>query len=231
MTHINQYYDLEQVAERVRAGDHRGLVGGMWDEIGQLQFNYVRDRGLVRHMRFLDVGCGCLRGGLHFVDYLDAGCYYGIDLSQDLLDAGYDTELKQAGLQQKLPRENLLCTDGFNATGFGVAFDMALAHSVFTHLPSDLVKLCLSRLAHVIKPGGRFFATVFLSNDSHNWKQPLLHSPGDITTYPDHDPFHYRPDDLRCCCRDLPWELEKLESWQHPRDQWMATFVRGHGSI
>lgn len=223
---LSPYYDTKRIVEMIRADNHRGLVGGMWNEIGQLQFEYVRAHGLARNNQFLDVGCGCLRGGLHFVNYLEAGHYYGIDLSQDILDVGYDVELKQAGLQQKLPRDNLYCTDEFDASRFGVAFDMALALSVFTHLPLDYMKLCLTRLADIIKPGGRFFATVFLSPDNHDWNQALLHTPGDITTYPDRNPYHYRVDDPKFCCRCLPWVLEKLESWEHPRDQWMAVFVR-----
>jgi SAM-dependent methyltransferase len=226
VTPISPYHDSERMAAAVHAGNHRGVVGGMWDEIGQMQFEYVRDHGLSREMQFLDVGCGCLRGGLHFVNYLEAGHYHGIDLCQDLLNAGYETELSKAGLQQKLPRENLHCTDEFDATGFGHSFDMALALSVFTHLPVDHLKLCLARLADVIKPGGRFFATVFICYDGQDWERPLLHTPGDITTYPDRNPFHYHSEDPGACCDGLPWELEKLESWNHPRDQWMAVFVR-----
>ncbi|MFC1791576.1 class I SAM-dependent methyltransferase [Gemmatimonadota bacterium] len=198
----------------------------MWDEIGALQFEYVRAHGLAPDMYFLDVGCGCLRGGVHFIRYLDARRYHGIDLSEQLLDVGFKTELGQAGLQHKLPRENLRCTDGFDATDFGVDFDMALALSVFTHLTLNHLKLSLIRLAKVIKPGGRFFVTVFHSPDSHDWSQPLLHTPGDITTYPDRDPFHYCRDDLVFREHTLPWRLEELEQWNHPRDQWMAVFVR-----
>lgn len=226
MAHISRYYDTDYIKERVRQGTHRGVVGGMWDEIGELQFNYVKEHGLTPNMRFLDVGCGCLRGGLHFINYLDTGCYYGIDLSQELMDAGYNTELSQVGLQGKLPRKNLHCTGVFDADHFGVSFDKALALSVFTHLSLNHIKLCLTRLAEVMKPGGQFFATIFNSPRDHDWSQRLLHTPGNVTTYPDRDPFHYHLDDLKLCCRGLPWELQRLESWNHPRDQWMAIFVR-----
>ena len=32
-------------------------------------------------MRMLEIGCGNLRAGRLFIDYLDAGDYYGIDIS------------------------------------------------------------------------------------------------------------------------------------------------------
>jgi SAM-dependent methyltransferase len=226
VTFISNYYNSNRTTEAIEAGNHRSLVGGMWDEIGRLQFNYVRTRGLVTDMQFLDIGCGCLRGGLHFINYLDVNCYYGIDLSQELLDVGYDTELSQAGLKHKIARENLHCTDAFDATCFGVNFDMALALSVFTHLTLNHIRLCLDRLVDVTQPGGQFFATVFHCPDDADWTEPLAHSPGGITSFPDRDPYHYRYADLEFCCRGLPWKLQSLEGWHHPRDQLMAHFLR-----
>jgi len=226
MKPINTYYDSKLIAERIHAGQHREMVGGMWDEIGKLQFDYIVANGLTSEMNFLDVGCGCFRGGVHFIDHLNSGNYYGIDLSQDLMNAGYNTELKQLNLQAKLPRRNLHCTDDFEATEFEVSFDIALALSVFTHLPLNHLRLCLSRLTKIMRPRGCFFVTVFNVNDGDDWSRSILHSPGDITTYPDRDPFHYHLNDLAYCCEGLPWKLEKLEDWNHPRDQWIATFVR-----
>lgn len=42
---------------------HRIAVGGMWDEIGKLQFEFMVKQGLKPHHKFLDIGCGSLRGG------------------------------------------------------------------------------------------------------------------------------------------------------------------------
>ena len=46
---------------------HREQVGGLWDEIGALQIDFLRAQGLRPGDTLLDVGCGCLRGGVHFV--------------------------------------------------------------------------------------------------------------------------------------------------------------------
>ena len=224
--YINQYYNLQKAAEAVRSGNHRAWIGGLWDEIGQLQFDFLRNRGLTPEMRVLDVGCGCLRGGVHLVKYLAPGNYFGMDISQELLDAGYERELGRLDLQHKLPRENLLCTGDFNAKHFGVTFSLAMAQSLFTHLPLNHIKLCLTRLADVVRVGGVFYATVFLSPEDHDWSQPLLHARGGITTYPADDPYHYRTDDLACCAAGLPWHFHLLGDWQHPRDQSMVMFVR-----
>lgn len=42
---------------------HREYVGGMWDEIGKLQFNFLLSRGLRPEHVFLDIACGPLGGG------------------------------------------------------------------------------------------------------------------------------------------------------------------------
>lgn len=225
MTHSN-YYDLELAAEKVKKGRYRGFIGGLWDEVGALQFEYLRDHGLDPDMTLLDVGCGALRGGVQFVPYLDPGNYYGIDISQDLLDAGWEIELRKLGLQERLPRENLACTAEFEADEFGVQFDMALAQSLFTHLPANHIRLCLIRTADVVRPGGRFFATLFLVPEGEDWSRPLLHTPGERTTYPTKDPYHYTAADVASWIEGLPWRLEGVHDWDHPRDQRIAEFVR-----
>jgi len=223
---INTYYNEKRVDKAAKAGRHRGQIGGLWNEIGQLQFEYLRDHGVSPAMRLLDVGCGCLRGGIHFVRYLNAGNYYGIDLSQSLLDAGYDIELKKLGLHTKIPRENLRQSGDFDASPFGVSFDAALALSLFTHLPLNHIRLCLDRLGDVMTVGAQFFATAFMLPSDGTWRQEYHHSPGTIVTHPDRDPYHYQPADIEYACHGLPWKLLRIEDWNHPRNQSMCVFER-----
>jgi len=223
---ISRYCDQARSAEAVRIGRHRALVGGLWDQVGPLQFDYVRARGLTPDMYVIDVGCGCLRGGVHFVGYLLPGHYYGVDISQELLDAGYDVELGRLGLQDRLPRENLLCSGEFELGRFGVTFDVAIAVSLFTHLPASHVRACLTRLAGVVRVGGVLYATIFLSPESHDWRKPLTHSPGGITTYPASDPYHYREEEILACAAGLPWSVALDRNWGHPRGQTMVTLSR-----
>ncbi len=60
-----------------------------WLQLGQLQFDYLLGHGLKPSMRMLEIGCGNLRAGRLFVGYLDAGNYYGIDISPDILLAAH----------------------------------------------------------------------------------------------------------------------------------------------
>ncbi len=222
---INNYYNLDRSSRAVAKGTHRQLIGGFWEELGELQFEFVRERGLARDDRVLDIGCGCLRGGVHFVRYLEPRCYFGMDLSQDLLDAGYDSELAMAGLANKVARENLLASDSFEFDRFGVQFDVAIAISLFTHLPLNHIKLCLTRLAAVTRPGAGLYATFFLCPPGHDWATSVDYASGP-TTHPARDPYHYEAADLSWLCSLLPWTHEIVGNWNHPRDQQMVIFRR-----
>lgn len=224
-SNISNYYDLDLAARHVEEGTHRGFVGGLWDEVGKLQFDYVANQGLSRDAKVLDIGCGCLRGGVHFIDYLDPGNYFGIDISESLLNAGFDTEVTALNLQHKLPRENLFCNSEFDASSFGIAFDVLIAQSVFTHLPWNHIKLCLTRAATYTRVDGLFYATFFLCDDGVDWTepQPIV---GEIFSKPTSDPYHYTAQDLKSLVKELPWSVDVVGDWQHPRKQSMVVFRR-----
>jgi SAM-dependent methyltransferase len=220
------YFDKQRVKEIVAAGGHRDIVGGAWDEIGELQFEFVKGQGLAPQHRLLDVGCGSLRAGIHFVRYLNRGNYFGVDMNESLLDAGYNIELENAGLRERLTRQHLLCTGDFNLDGIPGDFDFALAQSLFTHLTFNRIRQCLERLSPKMKPHGRFYATFFELPADVPAHIPLSHSPGGVITHDVEDPYHYRLSDLRHAAKGLPWELQYIGDWRHPRAQRMVLFVR-----
>lgn len=222
---VNQYYQTEWVAKNVDAGLHRELVGGMWNAIGMLQFEFLLGQGLKPHHRLLDVGCGSLRGGVHFIRYLDAGNYFGIDLSAELLDAGYERELG-ATLQQKLPRSHLIATGDFDFSGIPDDIDYALAQSLFTHLPLNHIRLCLARLAGKMRSGTTFFATFFERPEQHPHHEPLTHYPAGAITFSTQDPYHYTVAELAAMTMGLPWTARYIGEWGHPRSQHMLAFDR-----
>jgi SAM-dependent methyltransferase len=200
------------------APDHRQAVGGMWDELGELQFRYLVDAGLKPDHKLLDVGCGSLRGGIRFVEYLEPGNYYGLDVNESLLDAGRQ-ELEARGLGDR--GANLLADDAFRFERFGVPFDHAVAVSVFTHLPANHVSRCFGEMAKVLKPGASFHFTYFEAPRAR-WLEPIVHEPGGITSHADRDPFHYSREELRALADAQCLGVEFVGDWAHPRDQRMA---------
>jgi SAM-dependent methyltransferase len=204
----------------VRKGRHRKRVGGRWDELGALQLEFMVAQGLQPEHRLLDVGCGALRAGIRFVDYLQPSGYYGIDINETLLDAGFEHELPHH-LRSKLPRDHLRATDRFDCD-FGVQFDFAIAQSVFTHMSLNQIRLCLFRLADVMPPGGRLLASYFEAPRSHPLDQPRAR--GRLWT--ERNAFFYYRDDLRFAAQRAPWELRYIGAWGHPRHQRMMEFRR-----
>ncbi|MCX4905222.1 class I SAM-dependent methyltransferase [Streptomyces sp. NBC_00878] len=125
-----------------------------WTQIGLMQFDYLVRHGLKPEHRMLEIGCGNLRAGRLFIDYLENGHYYGIDISPDILIAAQDT-LVQEGLQARLP--HLTLTDDLTFAFLPDAhFDVVHAHSVFSHSPPDVIEECFAHVGRILAPGGFF---------------------------------------------------------------------------
>lgn len=206
----------------VRHGKHRSMVGGLWEDMGTKQLEFLTGRGLCPEHRFIDVGCGSLRLGRQLVGYLEPGHYYGIDVNAELIAAGYRNEL-DGGARDRLPEANLRATDRFDCD-FGVAFDMGIAQSIFSHLSLNQVRLCLARVAKVMTAGGRFYVTYFEQPDDVPVDAVIQH--GRRAQYTERNVFWYYRRDLAWAAEHLPWEFRYLGSWGHPRGQVMAEYTR-----
>lgn len=221
----NIYTDDPALNQRVAEGDHRGVIGGRWDEIGTWQFEFAKSRGLEPGHRLLDIGCGSLRGGVRFIDYLEPNHYAGIDAHTALLDQGYDQELKPLGLETKLQRTRLIANDTFDLSAFSESFDMALAISVFTHITINQIRMCLLAVAEKLEPGAVFYATYFERPETQALSASVNRGEGIITRF-DRNPFHYTVADLERASEGLPLELERIGDVGHPRGQYMIAFHR-----
>jgi SAM-dependent methyltransferase len=150
------YYRAVMASDAARS--HEGAVGSKthesWVRIGQMQFDYLVGHGLKPGMRMLEIGCGNLRAGRLFIDYLDAGNYYGIDISPDILLAATDT-VAEYGLQAKLPHLTLVRDMNLGVLPGG-HFTVVHAHSVFSHSPIEIIDQCLRTVARVMAPDGFF---------------------------------------------------------------------------
>ncbi len=212
------YHDTARLRNTIAAGHHRSFMGGFWDELGTLQLEMLKARGLRPGHRLLDLGCGSLRLGVKAVPYLDPGDYWGLDQSQDLLDAGYEQEIVPLGLQDRLPRDNLIASPRFRLVHVPRRVDFAIAHSLFTHLPLNQMRLALANLAAHAEAPCRFYFTVFLPVPG---KAPGKGSPqkAGLLSFSYKEPFHYDWDDILHAGRGLGWALRLIGDWGHPRNQ------------
>jgi cyclopropane fatty-acyl-phospholipid synthase-like methyltransferase len=194
---------------------HRLAVGGKWDEVGRLQFDFMTSKGLTPNSTLLDVGCGALRGGVHFVRYLNDGNYHGIDINKSLLKAG-EQELRQAGLGGK--EVHLRQTDDFDASEFGVKFDFGISVSLLTHVCANQIIYCFLQMRRVMYEGSRFYFTFF---EVPELPIPDTFRQGRVTTHFLADPFHYTWDQLNYCAETAGLVASRIGDWGHPRNQRM----------
>ncbi len=197
----------------IRSAGHREYVGGLWDEIGTLQFEMMLAHGLLPHHNLCDVACGSLRGGRHFIHYLEPGRYFGIDKEQPLIDAGIDHEIGPDMLAQKRPE--FVLSSEFEFDRFSQQADYALAQSLFTHLPAELIETCIRRLRKAMHPGGVFLATFF--HDESGRDNP--------TTPHDHGRFAFTEEQMIAFGEKHGWRADYIGDWSHPRGQVLVKYT------
>jgi hypothetical protein len=190
---------------------HRDYVGGMWDEIGQLQFDFLVSQGLTPEHVFLDVACGSLRGGVHFIDYLNPGKYLGIEKEKLLIKKGIENELAPGVLEAKRPE--FVASGSFEFERFSKRADYSLAQSLFTHLNSDDLALCLSKLRANVNSGHELYATFGPGASDYAGRSHALGY------------FQYSPDQLSAIGLKNGWRSHYIGDWGHPRGQMMMQFV------
>jgi Methyltransferase domain len=207
------------LVDRRAETDPVSAVGGLWDELGALQIDFLHSRGLRPDHTLLDYGCGCLRGGLHFIRYLDTGNYTGVDISAAILDAGRQF-LAEAGLGSKHP--TLQRVDDLSFDWFpGRRFDFVFAQSVFTHLPVDAVRTVLTNVPKVLGPASEMYATFFAPGTEVPCADADDADPGDVC-------FTLDPDDIVSVATASGLEVKMVSSadYPHPRGQRMLRVRR-----
>jgi len=210
------YYRAVMRSDAARSGE--GAVGShtheSWLKVGQMQFDYLVSHGLKPGMRMLEIGCGNLRAGRLFIEHLDAGDYYGIDISPAILLAAQRT-LAEAGLQPKLPHLTLVQDLKLEFLPAGY-FDVVHAHSVFSHSPVEVIDECLGHVGRVMKPGG-FFDFTF--DRTEGAEHHVLH-----------EDFYYRTETLVALAGRHGLTGQFMKDWEdlsHPQSRLRITRIDG----
>lgn len=154
------------MAFRIRRFGPEESVGGFEDEIGKLQFDFLRQKGLEESDVLLDLGCGVLRGGRYYIKYLDNNNYIGMDISEQAIKQGKDL-IDDELLHRKDPI--FLINNDLTFKEINKDVDFIIAQSVFSHLPEDDIKECFENVSDILAENGVFYAT-FLS-DEEDYKQ------------------------------------------------------------
>ncbi|WP_100615128.1 class I SAM-dependent methyltransferase [Confluentibacter citreus] len=206
-------YPISHGKTGIKEVGHRTYVGGLWDEIGKLQFEFLINNGLKPSDIFMDIACGSLRAGIHLIPYLNEGNYLGIDKEEDLINLGISKELDNKWLNIKKPE--LLISNSFEFNKFSKVPNFAIAQSLFTHLPPDLINFCFKKLSFHFDKKGVFFATYFVSEKKHD-NPKKAH---------DHGIFKYTIEEIKSFGYSNGWDVEFIGDWNHPRNQQIVKYT------
>lgn len=191
---------------------HREYIGGMWDEVGQLQFQFLCSQGMLPQHYLLDVACGSLRLGVKAIPYLDVEHYMGVDKESGLIAAGLENELPKDVRAAKQPK--VLVSDAFEFHKLEQPADFAMAQSLFSHFPPALIHECVKRVYTALVPGGAFYATYFeVDQPRSNPDKPH-----------DHGYFAYTKSEMLAFGAANGFESRYIGDWKHPRDQRMVEY-------
>lgn len=194
---------------------HRNYVGGLWEEIGSIQFDFLLSSGISPDCYFLDVGCGSLRLGVHMIPYLDEGRYFAVDKEESLITLGIQKELGEDVWNHKNPI--IFVSEDFPFQRFPQKAKVAWCHSLFTHLTPELIEMCLHQLRGSIDQEGVFYATFFESDE-------LVRNP---RRSHDHKNFFYTRSDMEQLGKNCGWRSEYIGEWGHPRNQVIIRYKPG----
>lgn len=193
---------------------HRAYVGGMWDEIGALQFNFLVSKGLKPNSNLLDIACGSLRLGVKVIPFLEPGHYFGIEKERGLVVAGLEQELDPITREAKRP--NIVISNAFEFEKFERRFDFAIAQSLFTHLPPHDIDLCFKNLRPWLTDNGVFFATYVLA------KKPVKNPEKSH----DHRRFAYTESEMISFGNRADYSSTYIGDWNHPRKQVIVEYKK-----
>lgn len=180
----------------------RDTAGTIGELTGLAQLAFLLSQGLKRNHYLLDVGCGPLRAGKHFIMYLDEGHYFGIDPHQPSLNKGIKLFLQPNGLTIKKP--NISCNSGQDFR-LDQKFNFAIAHSVFTHLNDKNIEFMLNNVGNHLVVGGNFYASFLEGSKSKERRSTQDPKHPFIWSYRNKNPYHQPLDFYK---KILPANLE-----------------------
>lgn len=119
---------------------------------------FMMSVGLRKYHKFLDLGCGCLRGTALLVDYLEQGNFFGVDVSQSYIDQA-QARLDMVGVRNKA---NLFCISDYDIFNLAkTKFDFILSVSILTHVMPDHIPALFSGVKECLSEKGQYFFTIY----------------------------------------------------------------------
>ncbi len=151
---MTDYSKYELTSKDIASKSYKALMGGgpeEWEQRGKSQLEFMQSCGLLPQHKMLDVGCGILRGGVFFIDYLEPGNYFGIEGNPSFVMASEEL-LKEKGMVADVQQS-------WEFRSSKGPFDFALAFSVLNHCGHEDRRKFFSNAVGWLKPGGKAYVT------------------------------------------------------------------------
>jgi SAM-dependent methyltransferase len=204
-------------------GWHRLIVGGAtWHEAGERHLAFLREQGLEPSHQVLDLGCGCLRTGVHLLQYLQEGCYVGVDHEASLIEMGVTVEAPAAGVDAS--RGLYYVTGATDLATVDGPFDIIFANGVVQDLTHEFAARMFAAAIPRLAPGGRMFVAYFEA-PSPAALDPI-ERPGPSFSFFDRPPRHFDYDTLARLVGACGGRAERLGDWGDPHGQTMMVVTR-----
>jgi SAM-dependent methyltransferase len=145
---------------QIAAGQYKNFLGGkaeQWDRRGAFQLALLRWLGLQPGESLLDVGCGPIRGGVHFIRFLDPGGYAGVDYNASFVAAAQGLVAADPALAAKSPQLTRL--PAFELDTLGRTFDRLLCFSVLNHCDEPMRARFFANVPAAMHAGSRLLVT------------------------------------------------------------------------
>ncbi len=193
---------------KLTAGDehYMAYVGPptQYDFMGASQFRLLCTLGLRADHYLLDFGCGSLRAGRFFINYLDKERYYGIEPNKWLIKEGIQHNVGHD--LAKIKRPTFDHNDKFSVN-FGLKFDFVLAQSIFSHTGKDLIQTALRSMQETLNENGIIAATFVEGHDCAE------------TGWIYHTSVTYKNRTIKNFAREAGLFATRIP-WYHPRQTW-----------
>lgn len=151
--------------------DYVNAVGGLWDTVGPLQYNYLLKEELKPEHKLLDVCCGSFRVGRFLINYLEKNNYFGFDANSQLIDAGIKNVLSQLdNLNEKIDFSTQIKTLRIDDNLIDYAniydkMDYIWIHAVADHIQPEIFLKHLCEMSKIMHNSTKMYVTIFLDED------------------------------------------------------------------
>jgi len=155
-------YYAERVEGKLRDGKPHATLGGKlldgkYGVSGASDFQKIVDFGLKPDDTCVDYGCGTLRVGIHTINYLGRGAYWGLDISDFLLEEGRKL-IGEPLWAEKQPHLRVI-SDESVAEAAAAKPALLFSGKVLIHVHPDELSQYLHNVLKIIGPSGQAIIT------------------------------------------------------------------------